>query len=442
MKLVGRQIIFHLIVASTLLAAGCSKMGSTPHEISQSRADATAIDECPLQTPAQWGLFLEQSAQHEEWVQTCEDSPCDQDFNHYLTSTILDVLSKCSRFIQANPRIASCTDRLRRFVPAWIEQHTDHSFGFTLNNADYARYEEGSSKPSGLMVPPHEIVAALPDAEKVRQVAISKGYQFLTHTSCLGGNRIFLYLPDAKERFDQWLLINITPDLKKIDPDLPISFIGVQKQDALGHRLEKVRLNFRDYFPIQSENGYKLQIYSDSNGKCYSCHNSGMRKLMLVDRQPYVMSANPVKGDADYDPSVLTPAEIGKRRWREFNRKLMSYGLPDWDGTIHVEDHGPALGEKQGCIDCHNGVDRGILTIETSNSQIDQKIWKELAMPPETGMSLTDLLVKAVVGNPPLKPDEQERLGEGEDHHDDILKDYEESRLPTLRDWLLQNSCS
>ena len=426
---------------AALVSAGCFNSGGTAPSAT-GQVKAVSSDTCPLQTAAQWQLFLEQSAEHEEWVHTCEDSTCDNDYNQFVKASIQGVLAQCSSFIQSHPQIASCTDRLRRFVPAWLQQHTDHSFGFTLDNAAYTAYENGSSKPKGLMDPPADIIAAIPDGDKVRSVAAAEGYQFLTHTSCLGGVRIFLYAPDAKGRFDQWILLNLKSDLKTVDTGVPMSFIGVQKQDGLGNHLSKVRLNFRDYFMEPSTgNAFKLETFADSNGKCYSCHVSGMRKLMLVDRQQFVMSASPVKGDSNYDPSSASPPDIGHQRWEQFNKKLMSYGLPDWDGTINVTDHGPALGQAQGCINCHDGVDRGFLTVETSSNQIDQKVWQELAMPPDPASALANLLLKDSLNNPPLTSDEKDQLKQGEDDHDDIESSYKDSRLPTLRSWLLENSC-
>jgi hypothetical protein len=401
---------------------------------------------CPLQTGDQWQNFMEQTAEHEEWVDTCEDGSCNTDFNAFLTKDVQGVLDKCKNTIAENPRIASCTDRLRRFLPAWTRQHTNHTFGFTMDNTSYYAYEQGPNKPKGLMTVPQPLIDALPDRAKIETALQTAGLHYLVHTSCLGGTRIYITNPDPGGSFDQWILVNLDNTDQTVDTGIPMSFIGVQKKDAAGNKLSQVRLNFRDYFMVANSGGkpgYTLQSYGDSEGKCFSCHVSGTRQLMMVDRQKYVMSSRPVAGETGYSAgSAATAPDIGTQRWNEFNAKLATYGLPDWDGTINAADHGPALGAAQSCTDCHDGVTRGALNVDTSVDQIDRKIWQELVMPPADSVGLSQLLLRKQTQSPPLTASEKDLLSTSQDHHNDILQDYYADRLPSLRSWLLETTCN
>ena len=94
---------------------------------------------------------------------------------------------------------------------------------------------------------------------------------------------------------------------------------------------------------------------------------------------------NRSRGEPGFDEiGSPAPVEFAYNRLMEFNRRLRSYGSPDWDGKIVPENHGPALGRSKACTDCHDGKSRGILTVSTSKTQLEKKIYYELSMPYDT----------------------------------------------------------
>jgi hypothetical protein len=123
----------------------------------------------------------------------------------------------------------------------------------------------------------------------------------------------------------------------------------------------------------------------------------------------------------------------------EFNARLRSYGSPDWDGKINPADFGPALGKAQGCTDCHNGRSRANLSVALSRAQLEKKLYYELSMPPDT--TLPGLLERNQMKDPELSESEAELLRRALETHETMTYDYERSRLPLLKQWLLQVPC-
>ncbi|WP_435338003.1 hypothetical protein, partial [Acinetobacter sp. LH3_13] len=80
-----------------------------------------------------------------------------------------------------------------------------------------------------------------------------------------------------------WMLLNLTDAANAFNTDIPLSFIGVQKATGAGQSLPKLRLNFRDYNINVAASGVTLTLPEDRSGKCFSCHPSGMRRL--IDRR-------------------------------------------------------------------------------------------------------------------------------------------------------------
>jgi cytochrome c peroxidase len=249
-------------------------------------------------------------------------------------------------------------------------------------------------------------------------VASENGWAHATSVSCLGGVRTFVTVTDPDGRFDQWMLVGLDGTLTHVDNPTIVSFIGVQKKDSSGNTLARVRMHFRDYLASADESGrFGLELPENFGGKCYACHTSGMRELIAAP-------------------------ETGA-----LNERLRAYGLPDWNGAIDPADHGPRLGESLGCTECHNGEDRGVLTVSTSEGMLWQKVVGQLAMrSPHGGAKVPDeramaLLERETTGEPPLTPDEAAELESARAEH---LLDYEAlvaERFPTWRDWALEVGC-
>jgi hypothetical protein len=394
---------------------------------------------CPLETPEQWQQFLEQYAGDARWVKTCEDKPCDASYSRLVRQQIQGVLDRCQSYLAAHPPIALCTRNMRDFVPTFLAQHSEDSHGFTVDNHTYLTAQEAADRPAGMMQPPPGLIAAMPLRVNLEIAARQNGWKYITHETALGGVRTFVFIPDPEGRFDQWMLLNfVKKDQPAIDPSTPMSFIAVQKKDAAGHDLPQVRLHFRDYDLVPSDGGFQLQLFEDRNGKCYSCHPSGMRQL--IDRRTQVLEATPVKGEPGYDPSGRTaPPDFAYGRLQELNAKLGSYGMPDWEGRIVPAHHGPALGSSLGCTGCHDDHLRGILTVSTSPRQVQHKIYDELAMPPTPG--LISLLERSENPRAKLSPAEHARLEAALAAHEKLNHAFDESRLPELRRWLLEQPC-
>jgi len=430
-------------LSAWLTLSGCRGAGIIGDKHGDKEQAAPAPEDpagCPLTTGEQWQNFLQTYADNDKWVATCEDAiPCDADYYKLVDTKIKSVLDRCTAFLAKDDKIAACTKNIRAFVPSWMRQHDKDSYGFTVDNATYLAAEVATDKPKGMMVPPPAIVAAIPDRAKVEEAARLNGWRYITHDSALAGTRTFIYIPDPAGRFDQWMLLNFVDGSTEVNVDTPMSFIGVQKTDADGHPLIANRLNFRDYTISKSSNGtFNVQAHPENNGKCYSCHPSGMRQL--IARHTNVLEAMPVKGEADFDPAgKITPADFGFKRLTELNNIIRAYGLPDWDGKIIPENHGPALGKDQGCVGCHNGTKRGILTVSTSITQLGRKIYDQLSMPQEDG--IIQLLERSEMKNPVLNDDEGNKLTAAFAAHDQIAADFMDSRQPVLRDWLLETAC-
>jgi hypothetical protein len=269
-----------------------------------------------------------------------------------------------------------------------------------------------------MMDPPAALIEALPERAAIEAVARDNGWAHATNLSCLGGTRTFVVVNDPGGRFDQWMLVGLDATLTHVDEQTVLSFIGVQKTDASGNALERVRLHFRDYLASAGEDGsYGLTLPENFGGKCYACHTSGMRELI----------AGPATG--------------------ALNERIRAYGLPDWNGTIDPADHGPRLGESLGCTECHNDEERGALTVTTSEGMLWQKVVEQLAMrSPHGGAKVPDeramaLLERQTTGDPPLTPDEAAELGRAHAEHIAVYESLVAERFPAWRDWILEVAC-
>ncbi len=433
------------LVFTAILVADCSSGGAIEHDVAPAQYVASPF--CPLKSPSDWQRFLETTVADETWVRTCSDLGNCQEllgaFASHVRTDVLDVLDLCTSDLAANPAIGSCTARLRRFVPAWMQQHGSDSYGFRQDNHSYLASQSGPDQPTDMMNPPAELLGALPDRVRIEEAARANGWPYLTHDSGLGGVRTFINVLDAENRFEQWMVVGLEDNTRVSNPAI-MSFIAVQKKDGGGRELPRVRMHFRDYLVTQAEGSWKLELPESYNGKCYACHASGMR-LLIPTRESIAESA-PVKGEEGYgQPTVAT--DCGLRRLVAFNQRLLSYGVPDWNGTLEPGDHGPPLGKGLGCTLCHDGSFRGVLTVSFSEGMLWQKVVGQLSMrSPRDGKSVPDqrsmsLLEREKTGVPPLSTDEASELDQARADH---LADYDaivQDRFSSWRAWVLEQPC-
>jgi len=424
-----------------LLIGGC---GETPgDEVLAHVASAS----CPLKTPGDWQAFVEAAVDDESWVRTCSSAyDCDElagAFRARVESEVLGTFARCAEDIGNNPPIASCTARLRRFAPAWVGQHTKGSYGFSPENAAYLAAQTADDVPAGMMTPPPELLAALPERTAIERAARDNGWPYLTHDSGVGGVRTFITTTDPEDHFEQWMLVGLESNTTVPDGSV-MSLIAIQKKDATGQSLDQVRMHFRDYLLSAADGAWALVLPEVHDAKCFACHPSGLRTLIRTHES--VLASAPVRGEVGYGDDA--PGDFGFERLTELNERLLSYGLPDWNGAIEPADHGPALGESLGCPECHDGVTRGVLGISTDEGTLRRKVVEELSMrafaperpiPDEPAIALLD---RESTSDPPLTEDEVALLEQARAEH---LADYEvlvAERFPSWKAWALEAACS
>lgn len=434
----GRAILLALAIG-----LGACSDGVSPTEAD--RSPHVASSSCPLHTPLEWQDFIERISDDENWVKTCSDEiSCVErvgDSSSRVQTDVVDVLDSCVDDWTVNPAIRACTENLRRYVPTWLQQH-GASHGFRQDNRSYLAAQTAAGEPEGMMDPPAALVAALSDRQSIEDAARSNGWPFLTHDSCLGGVRTFVMIPDALDRFDQWLLVGLGEDDSVLSPS-PVSFIAVQKMDARGQYLPTIRLHFRDYMASTADGPWKLSLPESLEGKCYSCHASGVRQLLTA--RGSITASTPVLGEPGYGEPV--DPDFGMTRLASFNEQLALYGLNDWNGTIEPADHGPQLGGDLGCTTCHNGRMRGPLTVSTSEGTLRQKMVEQLSMrSPLHGQSVPDLeamelLERETTGTSPLSTEEIAALERARAQHEADYEMLMAERFPAWRAWLLDVRC-
>jgi hypothetical protein len=420
-----RQALSTVVIGSALVGCGARSLdaGLGP--------DLTNVGSCPLRTADEWQGFLARTATRPEWIETCDDVPCAPDYDR-IQAEVAPVLAQCAAFLADNPPLEACTDRTRRFVGSWLDQHAPDTYGFTSPDPAYFAAGASPDAPAAMTTPPASLLAAMPLLSDVEEVARQNGWPYVVQRSCLGGVRLFVLTADPSGRFDQWTLMNLRTETAPTEVHALVSFLAVQKADAAGTPLPAVRVHFRDY--VVAPFGASFQLTSDprDNAKCYSCHPSGARTLIGI-RTPE-LQAEPVLGEP-----TAAPPDFSYQRLRALNERLVGYGLCDWNGDIAVADHGPALGGAEGCSACHDGRQRGPITVSTSRRQLRHRVVDQLAMPPAPG--LPELVEREAMSDPPLTQAEQEQLDGALQAHTALLDGLEAPSAPLLEAWLLATSC-
>ncbi len=431
-------------VALALLLCGCGEASSSSEPVAPAHV---ASADCPLKVPADWQAFLETLVDDQHWVMTCSDlqdcGPRLGDFLAHVESNVASVLARCSVDLERNPAIAACTEHLRRYLPAFVEQHQTGSYGFRQPNVEYFTAQAAPNVPAGMMDPPSALFAALPTRAAVEAAARDQGMVYLTHDSCLGGVRTFVHVVDSQGRFEQWLLFGMENDASAVSDPTIVSFIAVQKTDAGGVPLPKPRLHFRDYLAASGASGWTLSLPDGFEGKCYGCHTSGLRAL--VPSLASITESAPVRGEPGF--GVDPPPDFGAERLAALNDRLVAGGPPDWNDTIRPADHGPVLGATLGCTECHDGRTRGTLSVSSSEGTLRQKMVGQLSMRSYAdGVSVPDerameLLAREQSGDPPLGPEEASELAAARAQHQADYDAFVAARFPDWKAWMLERSC-
>jgi hypothetical protein len=399
----------------------------------------TREEACPYRTAAEWQAFLDRWAADARWVRTCEEGDCDGGFYRAVDEDVREVFDRCAGVLARSPDLDACTSNLRRFTPGWMGQHSPDSYGFALDNAAYFAAQEAPGQPRGMMTPPPALVRAVPDAEQVIRTARDNGWKYVVQASCLAGAVLVITIPDPGGRFDQWMMLGLeaySPGAARVaDVRRALSLLTVQKTDAAGNALPRVRLHFRQYALARAESGgYEPALDAKGNSKCYACHTSGVREIL--PRRTAFLDARPVRGEPGAGDADA-PDGFGLVRLGELNAKLRGYGVPDESGLVAARSLGPALGKDVGCTGCHNGQSRGILTVATSASQLDEKILRELAMPPQP--ELIGLLERGEANG--LTAADRKTLRDAEEAHRRLDREVQAKRQVALQDWLLETRC-
>lgn len=396
---------------------------------------------CPLKTPADWSGFVAAASTHPEWARTCSDADdCDalRPFADGVVLPIETTLAQCADDVRDNAPIAACTDRLRRFVPAWRDQHDPERYGFRLANPAYFA-AQAAAGPEGMMDPPQDLLDALPTRDGLEAVARKNGWPYLVHDACLGGVRYFVLRETPS--FDQWMLFGLAGDV--VPMPAIFSFLAVQKRDRDGAPLARPRIHFRDYVVATAPGGTALSLPEKMPGKCHACHGSGPRQLVPFTGS--VTWSSPVAGEPGFGAPSSVP--FGKERLTSLNQRLAAYALPDWADTVRPDDHGPSLGASLGCPTCHDGKLRGPVTVMTSEGMLHQKLVGQLAMRAlAPGRDVPDsramaLLEREQTKEPPLTAEEAAELAQARLEHEADLATLRAERVPAVRAWLRAIPC-
>ena len=162
----------------------------------------------------------------------------------------------------------------------------------------------------------------------------------------------------------------------------------------------------------------------------------------LIPRRTPILDARPVLGDpGGYDGGAgAGPPGFAYDRLVELNARIRAYGMP---GLGRDRDaRAPRARAGRGCKAARTATTatpRGVLTVSTSTRQIQRKLSTELSMPP--GEGLAGLLDKSEAARGSISPAEQQTLDEARAAHEGLWHDFDASRAPALRRWLLEYPC-
>lgn len=286
-------------------------------------------------------------------------------------------MSQC--FSSAN-RMAEMNAR-RRSISGLASQ------GMEMSDQDYQ-----AQLPSILKTLPPELSNGLPS--NWREVAAQKGWQAVSYRSRTVGNpgpsksymRVLFKIPGKP--YERWIQFTIG---ELNDPTRPEQLV-----DAIAVNTETKQISFNQFW--RNTSGTDPQPRSSgahgSGGNmdsCVTCHPNGMREI------------SPAPGSYNAKDAPVIEA---------MNASMQAYKRLNWQG-LDMDAYGPALGQTDGCVRCHNGytgdpaVSRGALTVMTAASNFRHKLVDDLSMTPTTLSSRDEAL--QYLKNIPLNIPEEAR---------------------------------
>ncbi len=275
--------------------------------------------------------------------------------------------AECESEINAN-NVAGCFENLKNFSRRKIAVSEADFAGFEVSRDDYF-----NSRPKEAYALPEELQGGIPD--NYRKLAKDKGWKVIEYRSRTVGNpgrhgngrsynRLLILVEGSP--YDKYIQFTLPNENGK--PQQLVDFISVDKSKSP----KEITFNQFDR-DIEGKNP-KPREFFDS---CFSCHPNGMRNL------------SPAPGSVSKEDT---------ENLDYMNNKMDSYKKMSWGKAVVPEHDGPALGEAQGCVRCHNGytgqegISRGALTNSTAGSHIRHKVEGDASMPVADYKSEQDLL--------------------------------------------------
>ncbi len=266
----------------------------------------------------------------------------------------------CLAVIPPEDTRRQCFSNMKNFVANQEMTTRDgHTMGFKLSNDDYLK-----TVPPAYMQLPEPLRNGLP--ENWPELCRAQGWSCATFVSKSLPNpshnsfkRLIIMAPGKNPgEADKWMLFTLP---KEGVAEQLIDYIAVEKTAA---EKKQVTLFFAEYWRNKDGTNPKFR---DNMASCYKCHPSGMKDLV---------------------PAYGSTTPDGKRVIDGLNQKMRDYGQQVWSaGSVDLDRYGPPMGKNQGCLECHNGRDRGFINAghlgERSRHQIYFKMVQDLTMPPE-----------------------------------------------------------
>ncbi len=307
---------------------------------------AHAQNACPEKTPSEWAeYFIGRSSNLAGNLSTFED-----------------MWENCEATFRLNG-VQACAERiLKKARQTKYTRSNGHSMGWEMSDRDYLR-----SVPEGYLDLPPELSDGLPD--NIREIAAQKGWKYMRYRSRTVGNppngsyeRALLLIPG--ETVDKWIQFTVPENGGRAEQ--LVDFIALEK--ATGPN-DKPTPYFTQYW--RDRNGRNPQQRSHGSfDNCYSCHPGGMREL---SPQPGSYSAE--------------DGETLKFMQETMSNYILGRGGVDWGEALHPEEYGPPMGERQGCVKCHNNGEgtheqsRGAITTRHDRGHIRHKMLEDKTMP-------------------------------------------------------------